>query len=725
MQLDMRLAARIPLGFAAHPAGKPDIHVSPRPILWRLVVLTLSASIPAIAQQTITTYAGVGPMSGPALSIPLPGPTDVKADTLGNFYICMTGLHIVYRLDTAGNLAVIAGTGVAGYSGDNGQGINATLSFPTGLALDKLGNLYIADSSNYRVRKLSLATGVITTVAGNGLSTNICASQPCTDDGVAPTTVPVSPWRLAVDNSNNLYIADSFSRVRKVVGATIATVAGTAQSPMVATDIAIDSMGTLYIADATRAVVYKVVQGVISLAVGTGQRGDTGDGGPALVQVVESVGCQRHGRCQGCGIRKVATGAGDGCDLPGAHHSDLARLGTGGIVQNGVPATHAFIEYAIGLTFSTDNDLVFADILSSRVRRITGGIVNTIAGNGQTYSSGEGVKANTVTVAPDGTSMALDSAGSLYFVESSSHRVRKISREGIVTTVAGNGQFGFSGDNGPAAEAQLGSPGGVAVGSDGRVYIADTGNFRVRVVDRSGTITTFAGTGDVFPNGEGLSPLKTNLNGPVAVAVDSAGTLYIAESQADRVLKVSGGIVTRVAGTGNLGPLDQECDTGPAIATGHLTGIHVNPSSLALDPSGTLYFTGAVSHCIRRLINGNLELVAGGYTPGFSDGPVEGARFSRPKGLSFDAAGNLYVADSSNNRVRRIANGRVTTVAGDGSPVVSFGGDGGSPTRASLFFPSAVASDPNGSLFIADTGNFRIREVSNGARRAAPHQPHR
>jgi sugar lactone lactonase YvrE len=294
--------------------------------------------------------------------------------------------------------------------------------------------------------------------------------------------------------------------------------------------------------------------------------------------------------------------------------------------------------------------------------------------------------------------VANDSAGNVYIADGTSH-IFKVSNN-VITVVAGNGTVGFSGDNGPATSAQLNSPYQVAVDATGNLYIADTGNGRVRKVS-SGVISTVAGGSAYGDNGPATSAQVVNL---AAVAVDSVGNIYIADSGNARIREVSNGIITTVAGGGSvLG------DNGPA------TSALLNYSAgVAVDGSGNIYIADSSSNRIRKVSSGIITTVAGMGAAGFSgdSGPATSARLNHAQGVAVDSAGNLYIADTASNRVRQVSNGVITTVAGNGT--AGSGGDNGSATSAQLNSPTGVAVDSAGNLYIAEFGGNRIRKVSNG-----------
>jgi DNA-binding CsgD family transcriptional regulator/sugar lactone lactonase YvrE len=336
---------------------------------------------------------------------------------------------------------------------------------------------------------------------------------------------------------------------------------------------------------------------------------------------------------------------------PGQTIVSLAGTGTAGFSGDGGPARQAALREPNGIALDADGGVYVA--AEGRIRHIgRDGVISTVAGAGGLGSSEDGGAATIADLDTGGkwgnTGLAVDRDGAIYVPDGRHHRVRKVTGDGIITTIAGTGRAGGSGDGGPARAAQLDLPRGVAIDSRGVVFIAEAGGHRVRRVDPGGIISTYAGTGDPGAAGDGGPAVAAQLNGPEALALDRAGNLFIADTLNNRIRRVAlDGTITTVAGSGAFG------------------------------------FAG-------------------------DGGPATRARLGLPRGLASDPRGHIYIADSDNNRIRRVdAAGIITTVAGTGR--AGYSGDGQSPLRAQLDEPDGVAVDGRGRVYIADAGNHRVR----------------
>ncbi|MGA2436262.1 MAG: BACON domain-containing carbohydrate-binding protein, partial [Bryobacteraceae bacterium] len=319
-----------------------------------------------------------------------------------------------------------------------------------------------------------------------------------------------------------------------------------------------------------------------------------------------------------------------------------------------------------------------------------------------TFAGGSPISVNGIPVtleAVDG--LAVDAAGNVYAALPHSAVVLRFDPSGNPSLVAGNGTAGFGGDNGQASGAELSNPSGVAVDASGNVYIADTDNDCVRKVDTGGVITTIAGNETSGYGGDNGPAADAQLSSPSAVAVDASGNIYIADTGNNRVRRISSGTITTVAGNGTAG---FSGDNG-AATTAELNA----PSGLAVDASGNLYIADVSNNVIRKVSGGVITTIAGNATPGFGgdNGPATSAQLNSPYGVAVDGAGVIYIADTGNNRVRRVANGAIATIAGTG--VYGFSGDGGPASAAQLEYPEDLAVNASGDVYIADSNNGRLR----------------
>jgi trimeric autotransporter adhesin len=344
------------------------------------------------------------------------------------------------------------------------------------------------------------------------------------------------------------------------------------------------------------------------------------------------------------------------------------------------------------------------------------GIITTVAGNGTPGFSGDGGPAASASLnltslgAVDIVDVVVDASGNLFIADSGNNRIRKVSASGIITTLAGNGTCCVSGDGGPATSASLNYPSGVAMDASGDLFIADSNNSVIRKVSASGIITTVADNGINGLSGDGGPATSASLWGPHGVVLDAFGNLFVADALNNRIREVSAsGIITTVAGSGAVGVLNGNFsgESGPATSA-LLSG----PEGVAVDTFGNLFIADSGNQRIRKVsASGIITTIAGDGNCCFSGdgGPATSTSLWEPSGVAVDASGNIFIADFGNNRVRKVsADGVITTVAGGGTGAL---GDGGPATSASLFAPTGVAVDAFGNLFIADSGNNRVRCV--------------
>ena len=679
---------------------------------------------PAVRAQLIDTIAGGGPNNLPALSANLDGPQGVVVDSAGNLFIAASNSNRIFKVDTSGRLTVVAGNGTFGFSGDDGPATDASLRDPFGVALDGSGNLFIADLNNRRIRRVDAATGIITTVAGNGSFGFSGDNGPATDASLN------FPTGVALDGSGNLFIADlNNQRIRQVDAATgiITTVAGNGlccfsgdngpasdASLSNPNGVAVDGSGNLFIADQLNNRIRRVdaATGIITTVAGNGDFGFSGDDGPATDAMLAS---PNGAALDGSGnlfiadlnnqrIRRV--------DAATGIITTVAGDGTSGFSGDNRRASDSSLNLPTGVAVDGSGNLFIADLNNQRIRRVDAarGRITTVAGNGTSGFSGDNGPASNASLS-NPTGVAVDGNGNLFIADLNDRRIRRVdAATGIITTVAGNGDFGFSGDDGPASDARLSNPTGVAVDGNGNLFIADQLNRRIRRVDAArGRITTVAGNGSFGFSGDNGPASDASLNFPNGVALDGSGNLFIADLNNQRIRRVDAatGIITTVAGNGTSG---FSGDNGPAS-----DAMLASPVGVALDGSGNLFIADQFNRRIRRVdaATGIITTVAGNGTSGFSgdNGPASDASLSNPTGVALDGSGNLFIADKLNNRIRRVdaATGIITAVAGNGTS--GFSGDNGLATDAMLASPAGVALDGSGNLFIADQLNRRIRRV--------------
>jgi uncharacterized protein (TIGR03437 family) len=331
--------------------------------------------------------------------------------------------------------------------------------------------------------------------------------------------------------------------------------------------------------------------------------------------------------------------------------------------------------------------------------------IGSVAGNGNYGFSGDNGPATKAQL-DLAYAVAVDISGTVYIADTLNHRVRKVGRDGNIVTVAGNGQEGFSGDNGPGTSASLAFPRGLATDLNGNLFIADSANFRVRRLAPDGTITTYAGNGDDGFAGDGGAATLAQIRMPRGLATDSAGNLYIADAWNYRVRKVDRtGLIYTIAGTGENG----YSGDGGSATSADLGFVQ----ALAVDDAGNVYVSDVLNAVVRVITNdGKIQTVAGNGQGGYGGDGGKGtsAQLQYPRGLALDPFGNLYIADSANQRIRELAtSGTITTVVGTGQ--AGFAGDTQAASSAQLNFPYGLAADPRGNLYTADLLNYRVREA--------------
>jgi sugar lactone lactonase YvrE len=714
----------------------------------------------------ITTVAGggLGGDGGAATNAGLNNPAGVVVDTNGNIFIDDWFNNRIRKVDSNGIITTVAGRATSGFSGDGGAATNASLKQPQGLALGRNGDLFIADYGNNRVRKVA-ANGVITTIAGTGFSL-------ASGDNSAATNAGVNPYAVAVDDYGDVLIADGGNnRIRQVDPyGIITTIAGTNSSGyngdgVPATSallnsprgLTLDNYGRIIIADTDHSRIRRFGQGPALLLdnVAATNAGDytlvinssfgsvTSSVATLTVLLPPTIVSQPANQSVGLGNNAVFHVTVFGTDplsfvwqtngviqssqtnqdlsLTNVQWSDAGTYQV--VITNDYGSvTSVLATLTVGLPpaiispptneiAAVGDDrllsvVVTGDGLFTYQWQFNGAdlppIITTVAGtNVASYSGDDGAATTAGLNQPQ--AIAFDGVGGMYIADYGDNRVRKVDSVGIITTIAGTGAQGNTGDGGPAVNATLNHPSGVTFDSTGNLFIAESGSGDVRKIDTNGVITRVAGTGTLGSSVDGGQATNTPLNTVTGVTFDRMGNMYLNETVYNRVRKVAtNGIITTVAGKGTAG----FSGDGGAATNAQLR----TPHAITFDSVGNLFIADYGNDRVRKVdTNGIITTIAGiGST--FFNGDNQPATNAAllPNGLAVDSEGNLLISDS--RRIRRVdANGIITTVAGKG--ILGFDGDGGAATNASMKSNSGIALDQVGNLFIADTGNNRIREA--------------
>jgi len=679
-----------------------------------LAALVLVSLPVASKAQTIQTVAGGSPTNLPALAAEIGNAAAVALDKAGNYYVVSSSLNQVFRVTPTGAITTVAGNGTPGFSGDGGPATLAELNYPYGVAVDGSGNLYIADFQNVRIRMVNPSGVITTVAGNGvsgfsgdgGSATSAQISSPV---GVAVDGK--GNLYFADFDNNRIRMVNSSGVISTVAGNGIRNSSGdggpaTSAELYNPSGVALDGNGNLYIAGYFDNRIRMVnTSGIITTVAGNGTPGFSGDGGPATSAelyypsgvAVDGQGNIYIGDLYNNRIRMVnASGV----------ITTVAGNGTAGFSGDGGPATSAELNMPAGVAVDGNGNFYIADTNNNRVRMVNpSGMITTVAGHGSSGFGGDGGPAKSAELyVPYG--VAVDGNGNLYIADTDNNRIRVVNSSAVINTFAGNGNYGYGGDGNPATSAKLADPTGIAIDGSENLYIADTNNNRIRMVTPSGVISTVAGSGTAGFSGDGGPATSAELSVPAGVAMDGIGNLYIADTNNDRIRMVTpSGVISTVAGDGTAG---FSGDGGPA------TSAELNvPTGVAVDRSRNLYIADTNNSRIRMVTpSGVITTVAGNGFPGYGgDGGIAtSAPLYNPFGVAVDGRG-LVIADVNNQRIRLVnPSGLINTVAGIGN--YGFSGDGGPPTSAQLADPSGVALDGNGNLFIADRANNSIREVT-------------
>jgi sugar lactone lactonase YvrE len=701
------------------------------------ITLTLQGpNVTSLAGNGFPIYSGDG---GPAPSAQLNADLKAVEDAAGNIYVTDAGNARIRKVAPDGTISTLAGTGYAGFQGDNGPATRAKLSTSLrGLALDSSGNVYVADMGNQRIRMVCQTTGSyfgramtagnIYTVVGGGASTA---------DGVSPLAAQLTqPQDLAVDSSGNLFFSDLYGyRVRMVCAA-----GGTFFGQVMASNI-----------------IYTIA--------GNGTGGYSGDGIIGTSAQVQPIGVALDSSGNvffvdsSYYVRMVARNSGTlfGRSTTAGFIYSIAGDGgnTGGTVDGQI-ASGSYLYQNNGITVDPAGNVLFTDGSTPYVIRTVARTVGTYYGqsmlanfiyraigqNSSGFWGGDGGPASASQFTSGLWGVSCNASGDFLVCDSQANRVQFIPAAAgtyygqsmaarSIHVIAGNGvTTSFSGDGSSALAAQINNPQGVALDSAGNLLFADAGNQRIRKVTPGGVISTFAGTGTGgFADGTALS---SQFNTPGDLAIDAAGNLYVADTFNHRIRKIStAGVVSTVAGSASFGTLAG--DGGPATAASLY-----QPTGIALDSAGNVYLADSLNARIRMVCTvtgtyfgvseaaGNIYSIVGTGGTGSTANGTAANNFqlggSGLRSLAVDANGNLIVSCQSLNKVFMLCRapgtyygvpmttaGQVYAIAGGGG---SSPGDGGPATSASLSGPAGVGVDATGQLYFAENGGHRIRRVS-------------
>jgi sugar lactone lactonase YvrE len=594
---------------------------------------------------------GPGNADGPLASARFNNPFGVAIDASGNAYVVDANSDTVRRITAGGVVSTFAGS--AGQPGStDGTGSAARFRTPRGIAVDSAGNVYVSDTGNDTIRKITPA-GVVSTLAG---TPGVAGSA----DGTGSAAQFDGPQGIGTDSFGNVFVADSFNNlIREITPAGVVSTLAGVPGPCGDSDapprfchpfgLALDSSGNVYIADSFNFTIRKMTPaGVVTTIAG----------------------------------QPTVKGSADGA---------------GGAATFDLPS---------GLAVDTSGNIYVADTGNATLRMITaGGVVSTLAGTAGVFGYADGT--GPAAQFRGGQGPAIDGQGDVYLADNNNLAIRKITPAGVVSTFAGVAPA-LGNTDGTGTAARFWGPSGLATDSAGDVYIADTLNCEIRRMTSAGVVTTLAGSSShcvptQFGSLDGAGA-AAQFAWPNGVAVDAMGNVYVADTQNETVRKVTpaGGVTTLAGSPGSPGSSD---GTGSAA---RFSG----PSALVTDSAGNVYVADTGNDTIRKIAPGGAVTTLAGTagTPGFADGSGTAALFDSPVGITIDGAGNLYVADSGNDTIRKITPaGVVTTLAG--SHGVSGAADGAGAS-ARFNDPTGLAADASGNIYVVDAGNYTIRKVT-------------
>ncbi len=762
-----------------------------------LTAPTLAGTLPAMGQSlrfapVINTIPSVDPTSQ---HVVLSGPTGGATDAAGNFYFIDSGNRLIRKIDPNGTATIFAGNGGFGATGNGAQATLASLSIPSGVATDLLGNVYIADSFAHTIRKVDL-NGIITNFAGDGTAGS-------GGDGGAATAAQISPGSIAVDKFGDVYVTDTTASTIRMIDTTgiITTVAGGGSLAGHAADngsallaqinpgsIALDSAGNLFFGDDATIRVVARNDGNIQTYAGTGTQGNTGDGGQAQnAQInpptglsIDPAGNVYFGDLFARTVRTidnttavistlVGSGAGFASTVfsgTAADHANIDRpsgvavdtlgnlyvvvstqaavykvslhperfpqtrvgaksttqrlivenMGPGTITFSNIAFSSDFVSDPSGLQFQGGNQCSNTSVLEFPFN-------NTCNIDVDFVPTAEGIRAFPLTITSNDTpstlTQTLTSTGLGGALAMSSGQMYIVAGKPATTAPADDGV------GGPATNARLNGLAGLAVDSAGNIFFSEATFCQILKVDgQTGILSVFAGAltsscGSILSGPfEGLPATVADFPSVASITLDASNNMFVSDPWDGRILVIDGSskIVHTFAGTG-IGSGNVQACGFTADGVKAVTATFCRPGQVAIDSSGNVFFAETGNNIVRKVDpSGNLSTVAGNFASGagFSGdgGAATSAQLNAPVGLVVNAAGDLFIADTGNQIIRKVtaATGKISTAAGFHG-LEGYGGDGGLGIRSTLDLPTGLAIDAAGNVFIADKENMVVRKL--------------
>jgi sugar lactone lactonase YvrE len=628
-------------------------------------------------------------------------PAHCAVDAAGNIYIADQQNHTIRKVTPAGDVTTLAGRPLSPGSA-NGTGDSARFSSPAGIAVDSNGMIYVADTDNHAIRRITPA-GLVSTFAG-------MPGQSGSGDGVGSAARFFYPYSVAFDGSGNMFVADTGNdTIRKITAAgTVTTFAGLAGEPGSANGTggaarfnnpvatAVDAAGTVYVAENSNHMVRRITSaGVVSNFAGSAGFIGSVDGTGSAARFEDP--------------RALAVDAAGNVYVADSENSTIRRItparvvttfaGTAGNYgfEDGVGAA-AKLHRPRGLAVTPAGDLYVMEYNNQALRKVTPArVVTTIAGGPRQYGPQDGTGTAARFYNPGAT--AVDANGNVFVADTYNNTIRKITPEGVVTTIAG--EPGVTGSNdGTGSAARFYSPSGIVVAPDGELYVADGGNDTIRRVTQAGVVTTWAGRAGSEGSLDGTGS-SARFYRPTGIEMDSSGNIYVADKNNFTIRKITpGGSVSTLAGSpGNSGSND---GTGSAAR-------FYDVNDVTVDPAGNIYVADSANHLIRRVTPAGVVTTFAGSAgqAGTSNGTGSAARFNRPEGITLDKVGNLFVLEMSSEIIRKITPARVVTTVG-GVPGGELYIGEGVGTAARFLYGGTMSTGPDGTLYVADSGNHRI-----------------